>query len=216
MLTKQTDQLKIARGGVWLRNSNRIIYLDYDKNDAALMREGDSVFTVKPGSAYCYFNWPDSKDTFYVKNSSDTLKYKLVASSKPAGTIISIPRLTEHPLSFIQNSPMAVWNVLNSPNLFKKNKGVQLAAALQNAFIFLILVPCLFFINKTQLRKPELLFCILLSIGYFILIGLVIPIPGTLDRLKISVLPFLMILIVMLIDSRLSNIRSKKPLSPHN
>jgi hypothetical protein len=213
MVTKQTDQINVSNGGLYLSNGSKMIYIPYEKKDVLLKQVGDSVYRVIKGSDFYYFNRAESRDTFYIRNANDTVLYKLFSYSKPAGKVIPIPLLTGNPLSFIKNAPIAFAHTLSSPLLFEKNKGIQLPAALENMLVILLLIPCVFFFNRTLFNRPEFLFCVFLVIGYFILMGLVIPVPGALIRLKTSMLPFFMILLVILYDVRPGNICPKKPLT---
>ncbi|MBI2269933.1 MAG: hypothetical protein HYU69_06180 [Bacteroidetes bacterium] len=199
-VTKQIDFINISNGGLYLLNSNKMIYIPYVKREKLLEQVGDSIYKVRPGSDYYYYNMPNSADTNYVYNSTDTLTYKLFSATVPAKSMIRIPLLSATPWSFIKNSPTAFVNVFARPSVFESFDPFTLIAALENEAVLLLLIITLMLINRSAFNEPALWFCLFLVTGFYVMIGWVTPILGAIVRYKAVVFPFLMIALVLLFD----------------
>jgi len=192
MQVKQVDLINVSNGGYYLVNGNKMIYIAYDKRDASLEMLRDSTYKIKPGSDYYYYNQPDSKDTIYVHNSTDTLAYKLFSSSAPSKTKFPIPLLTEDKWSFIKTAPRAFFVALARPFIWEAKNNLQRLAAIENILLMLAGLFCLIFADRTVFAKPAFWFCILMVVCFYCMIGWVTPFFGGLVRYKAVVFPFLM------------------------
>lgn len=199
-VTKQIDFINSSNGGSYLLNNNKMIYVPYNKREQLLEQVGDSLYKVRPGSDYYYYNMPNSADTNYVYNSTDTLTYKLFSATVPAKSTIHIPLLTASPWSFIKNSPTAFVNVFARPSVFESADPFTLIAAVENETVLLLLIIALMFINRSAFNEPALWFCLFLVTGFYVMIGWVTPTLGAIVRYKAVVFPFLMIALVLLFD----------------
>lgn len=199
-VTKQVDFINVSNGGVYLLNDKRMAYIPYDKREQLLEQVADSMYKVRAGSSYYYYNMPNSADTNYVYNSKDTLIYKLYSSAEPAKSTIRIPLLTRSPLSFIKNAPAAFINVFARPSFFEANNLFAFIAAIENTIVLLVLIITLLFLNRAILNDPALWFCLFLVLCFYVMIGWVTPSLGAIVRYKAVVFPFLMIAFVLLFD----------------
>lgn len=199
-VTKQIDFINTSNGGLYLLNNNKMIYVPYNKREKLLEQVGDSIYKVRPGSDYYYYNMPNSADTNYVYNSADTLTYKLFSATVPAKSTIRIPLLTASPWSFIKNAPTAFINVFARPSVFESADPFTLIAAVENETVMLLLIIALMFVNRSAISLPVLWFCLFLVTGFYVMIGWVTPTLGAIVRYKAVVFPFLMIALVLLFD----------------
>jgi len=198
--TKQIDFIKFTNGGVYLYNTDKMIYIPYEERNELLKQVSDSLYKICSGASYYYYNIHNSSDTIYVTNSADTLSYKLFSISKPAQTRIEIPLLNSNPMQFIKSAPNAIVNVFIQPSIFKANNIVSFLAALENCFILLLVGFCFIFYTKTAFTKPAWWFCLFMVLSFYCMIGWFTPLPGAMVRYKTVVLPFLMIALVLLAD----------------
>lgn len=198
LVTKQVDFINMTNGGLYIINNNKMVYIPFEKREQLLEQVGKSSYKVRKGSDYYYYNMPNSADTSYVYNSTDTLTYKLFSQSVPSNTNIHIPLLSPDPLSFIKNAPSALITVFVRPSIFEAKNPLVLLAAIDNAIIFLLVLFVLIYIDKKVLKEPSLWFCLFIVVCFYILVGWVTPSLGAMVRYKSVVYPFLLIALVLL------------------
>jgi len=200
LVTKQSNYINISNGGVFLEGHGKIIFISYDKRKQVLEQITDSVYKLRRGSSYFYYNIPKWTDTIYVKGSEDTLYYHLYSMAVPVKQSIQIPILSASPLSFIKSAPTAFMNALTRPFIGESKNTLVLFMAIQNAIFLLLLLLSLFFTNKVIFQEPAFWFCVLVVAGYYVLFGWLTPILGALMRYKTPVFPLFMIILVLLFD----------------
>lgn len=198
LVTKQIDFVNTANGGVYLLKGNKMAYIPFDKKTELLTQMGDSLYKINPNSDYYYYNMPNSADTIFVKNATDTLVYKLFSSAEPARSTIRIPLLKATPFSFVMNAPLAFANVLTRPHPLEINSFIMFPAAAENLLILFFILLVLFRMDRNALNEPAFYFCISIVTSFYVLVGWITPILGVVVRYKIVVLPFLMIALVLL------------------
>ncbi|MFA4851270.1 MAG: hypothetical protein WC599_02015 [Bacteroidales bacterium] len=123
-----------------------------------------------------------------------------LAKFTKAGSLIDIPLLTPDIWSFIKYAPQAFFITLFRPFIFEADSLLILMAAMENILILVILILTLIFANFRQVNKSIFYICLFAVLCMFILTGLITPVTGAMVRYKVPALPFLMILLVMLID----------------
>jgi hypothetical protein len=117
-----------------------------------------------------------------------------------SGRLINIPLLTPDVWSFIKHAPQAFFITMFRPFIFEARSVLILMAALENLIILAVLVLAVLFINFRDVNKSIFYACMFAVIFMFVLTGLVTPVMGAMVRYKVPVLPFLMIMLIMLID----------------
>lgn len=117
-----------------------------------------------------------------------------------SGSLINIPLLTPDIWSFIKYAPQAFFITMFRPFVTEADSMMVLMAALENLLISLVLIIALVFANYRQIHKSIFYACMFAVIFMFVLTGLITPVMGAMVRYKVPALPFLMILLIMMID----------------
>ncbi len=117
-----------------------------------------------------------------------------------SGSLIGIPLLTTDIWSFIKNAPQAFFITMFRPFIFEANSVLILMAALENLLILFILIMAILFFNFQKINKNIFYSCLFAVIFMFVLTGLITPVMGAMVRYKVPALPFLMTMLIMLID----------------
>lgn len=147
-------------------------------------------------------------NTHYIIPGFDVLKILVLkqrdfiglAKSMNSGSLIDIPLLTPDVWSFIKYSPLAFYNTLIRPYLFEASSVMTLMAALENILVLAVIILAIVFIDLKQIHRSIFFACLFAVIFMFVLTGLVTPVIGAMVRYKVPALPFLMVLLVMMIN----------------
>jgi len=115
------------------------------------------------------------------------------------GSKIEIPILENNIFSFLINTPQALLNVVFRPTIFEFHNLMAFFSALENTFIFLLIIFTIIFLKKQKIKNIHLL-CVTFPLLLFSLIGLVTPVLGALVRYKIPALPFFIILLISFLN----------------
>jgi len=189
---KQNDMLRLARGGVYVYSDTAFVFIDAEKHDH-LVRKNDSLYNIRDGSDYYYWyvNSDLLTDTFFVVNSRDRADYKIYNDYPRAGSYMETKNLQPTIRSFAKETPRALFRAMFRPFLWEGKNPLLLLPALENlALIVLILLAILF---PQRPRSPGFAgFCLIFSLLLLLVMGLTTPVLGTLDRYRISALPFLL------------------------
>lgn len=106
-------------------------------------------------------------------------------------TISNIPSIENTRFSLIEAVPMAFLNSFASPFYLINVNILTVAAFLENILIvFLFFYPHLIREPRSK-NRSMLLFCIYFLFFYFVLVGMISPLPGAVHRYRIMALPFL-------------------------
>ena len=117
-----------------------------------------------------------------------------------SGSLINIPSLSPDISSFIKCSPLALFNTLFRPSVFEANSLMMWPAAFENLLIIFMIFLAIVFFDKKGINK-NIFYPFLFSVLFmFLLTGLITPVIGAMVRYKVPALPFLMIILVMMID----------------
>ncbi len=123
-----------------------------------------------------------------------------LARSLNSGSLINIAVLTPDVWSFIIHAPQALFITMFRPFITEANSILILMAALENFIILIVLALALIFFSKRQINFNVFYACLFGVICMFILTGLITPVMGAMVRYKVPALPFLMVILIMLID----------------
>jgi hypothetical protein len=133
-----------------------------------------------------------------------------LARESNAGSLLPIHKLEATYSSLFQNLPEALWNVMMRPFILESFSPLILLAGMENLFILLCIVLCIFSLKRTVRVSPVFW----LSLGFvmicFSLTGLVTPVAGAIVRYKMPALPFLFLILLQLSDKE----KQKKILLP--
>jgi hypothetical protein len=129
--------------------------------------------------------------------------FSALASTMNAGSTLHNISYSANVFSIIQSVPVALANVLLRPSVFDMNNLLAIPAAIENLLIVIVMFYAFVIGRKRLLSMPSWWYlCLYFSVALFILIGLTVPVMGSIVRYKIIALPFLMGALVMLIDKR--------------
>ena len=202
-MDKQRQAIDIAKGGSYLANINedKFVYIDSKiENRITRLKDKPGFCKIVPGASYVSWNLKTFRDSVYVKNSTDTCTYWVYYDQSAAGSSINIPHLDGTFFSIVKNSPLAFLNVVFRPSIFEANNPLMLISAIENLFIVLFVLTCIFFCSKKVMNRHLLYFCLCIVVLLFVLIGITAPILGAAVRYKIPGLPFLLIGFLFLLD----------------
>lgn len=146
-------------------------------------------------AGYIYLGY----DPIHVISSKQN-SFVLYSIHVQAGSLISNRLMEPNIISLLSFIPEGFWNTLTRPHLLDGKSYFIIAAALENIFIWIIVLYIAFFYIKKRVISSISLFCILFFIVTFIFVGMVAPIYGSLVRYKMPALPFLWIAFVYIID----------------
>lgn len=147
-------------------------------------------------------------NTHYVIPGFDVLKILVLkqrdfiglAQSMDSGSLIDIPVLTPDIWSFVKYAPLAFYNTLFRPYIFEADSIMILMAALENILLLAVIILSIIFFDPKQIHKSIFFACLFAEIFMFILTGLITPVIGAMVRYKVPALPFLMIMLIMMIN----------------
>jgi len=132
-----------------------------------------------------------------------------LAQATQSGSLISEDLLKPTVPDILVHTPGAFYNTLVRPYIFEANSLIILLAAIENLFIFVMIIICLIFSSRKISHKSVFIFCLLFFTALYILTGLTTPVIGAMVRYKVPAMPFMMILLFMLLNS--SKITEKIP-----
>jgi hypothetical protein len=205
---KQRDFIAVSQGGVYLQNGRQFARIAPDKKEY-LDTLSKSMFRIKPGSKYMYWNNTDLTDTIFVASSTDTSTYALVWDLPHAGSTISIAKVEPNLFSFIKTAPLALYNSLCKPGLFSAGSFLELVSALENTVVLIFLLGCLLRHKKT-FDKNIFALCLFISLSILLLIGYTTPVAGAIMRYKVPVMSFLLMCGLVVLDETKIRFLSKK------
>ncbi len=127
--------------------------------------------------------------------------YNFLDTIKNVGSRYEIPRLKPTAISIIKNSPEALINAFIQPSPKRINSIMMIPAAIENYLLILLLLLAVIFGNYKKIQNKTLfLFSVLFVFNLYIITGLTTPVIGALVRYKAPAIPFLIIVILFLID----------------
>jgi drug/metabolite transporter (DMT)-like permease len=126
----------------------------------------------------------------------------MINATEKVGSRIDIPLLEPDFVSFLKNSPVALFNVMLRPLPGDLNSMIMIPAFFENMLIWLLIVfTAIFFRKKIPGEHiPLIIFCLSFVVILFILTGLTTPVIGAIVRYKAPALPFLFALMFLLMD----------------
>jgi hypothetical protein len=174
------------------------------------------LITVKSGNRYAFIKFAFVLSIFILTGISikyifpgfdllDILATKQhdfigLAKFMNSGSLIDIPLLNPDLSSFIINAPQAFFTTFFRPFIFEADSIFVLMAALENLIILLITIIAVVFAKKSVFSESIFWACFFSVVLMFTLTGLITPVLGAIVRYKIPALPFLMIMLILIID----------------
>ena len=204
IVQRQNDFVSTGYGGIFFYKGEQYVRLDYaDIKNIKLIDDKQELYTIKPHVNYMYWNYPNFKDTIYVKDNIDTLTtYPLINITVPSNSSITKKRLNNSFISVVKMAPEALFNVFCKPFFFGNKNKFEIFASIENVLLLLIFLLA-FFNSDFKSVNWNLFFC-LLSIVFmsYLLIGLTTTISGAIVRYKVPFLPFLWMIALLFLEEK--------------
>gem|GEM_PF-6844013 len=102
--------------------------------------------------------------------------------------------------SFLNNAPQAINHALLRPYPGEAYHILMLLSGIESLCITILIITCLFYIQKDRLNNPFLLFCLFYAGALLILLGYTVPFSGAFVRYRSAYLPFLLAPVLLTID----------------
>jgi len=201
IVQRQNDFVSTGYGGVFFYKGEQYVRLDYtDIEKINLINEKEKLYTIKPHVNYMYWNYPNFKDTIYVKDNMDTLtSYPLINITVPSNSAITKKRLSNSIGSVVKMIPEALVNTFCKPFFIGDRNKFESFASVENA-LFLLFFILAFFYSDFKSINWNLFFCLIsIVLISYLLIGLTTTISGAIVRYKVPFLPFLWMIPLMFI-----------------
>jgi hypothetical protein len=128
-------------------------------------------------------------------------EFIFLSESEKAGSYLNSFMLESNWASILKNIPMALLNALMRPSPFDSYSVFTFAAAVENIILLMLIGISLLYSSRKNTRSN--LFCFSLSFALILLviIGLTTPVMGAAVRYRVPALPFLIISLVILMDT---------------
>lgn len=176
---------------IWAsRTNNKRVYLKYIAVLSICTIAAVNIKVVLP------------KDDFLETLSEKQRDFMGLAQSMHSGSIIHINRLEPTFKSFVLNAPEAFFNTLFRPFIWEAKSPFEIAAALENLALLLLIIYTLLNLDREKLKHPLVPFCLTFIVILFVLSGIATPVVGALVRYKTPALPFLVIMLLMVCRKR--------------
>jgi hypothetical protein len=177
---------------VWCQQKRRLLILKYVAATVLLV----GIYLL---SHICF---PQKQiDIVHAIAVQNQRNYDMLAQNGNLATF-NTPHLESNIKSLGENTPLAMYNSLTKPFAYPMDSFVKVCFNLETSVLLLLLVVCLIFGNYRRFSKNNFaLFCTILSIYGFLLIGLTTHDLGMLMRYKSIFLPFYVFGLIHLLDT---------------
>jgi hypothetical protein len=181
----------LHRNGIQYLASNPMVYKEWTTNTKI-------PFILKKGTPFSRFTI-GKNDTLHLQ-ASDSTVYWIETYVETANSRIVIEPIQPNLGSFLKDIPQALKISMLLPWPWQLHSAMQAIYGAENIFVLFLILFALFFIKRPILHKDLVLFCFTYSLMMLILIGLVSPILGGIERYKSVVIPFMFILLLLITD----------------
>ncbi len=187
-LTKEGDSL-LHKQGIQYLASNPIVYREWTKNSKI-------PFVLKRGTSYSHIK-VGKKDTLHLI-ASDSTVYWLYSYIEVANSRLYIEPIKPTFTSLLTHIPSALNISMLQPYPWHLHSAMTAIYCCENIFVLFVIILAFFFIKRPIPNKDIVLLCLLYSLMMLVLIGLVTPILGGIERYKSVVIPFMFILLLLI------------------
>lgn len=232
---KQTDFNNVSRGGIYLEMINdpaEYVHIPFNDsiNIIPLNSRADSLlhtrgiqyltqnpffynefkskhkvpFMLKKGTSIAR-SLIGGKDTIHT-TANDSTAYYIYTYIEPAKSSIVIKPIKPRITSLIKNIPQALEISLLLPYPWKVYSAMTALYCAENIFVLMLIIFALFFIKRPIPHREMVLFCLTYCLTMLVLIGLVTPILGGIERYKSLVIPFMFILLLLITQKPIAKV----------
>ncbi len=204
---KQSDFINLANGGTYFKINNAkcdTIFLKYGDEKQIINTGNSKAYKLKSNTEY--YTWYKGRiiDTITI-TANDTLTCKMLAQFNQTVSKIEIHKLQPTLLSFLKNTPQAIFNGLFRPTFADEDKTFMKLCAIENYFLlFTIFLSIIFFKKPKNGEWSFIILCISFTLLLAVLIGFTTPVLGALVRYKVPLLPFIFGCFFILINPRVT------------
>jgi len=130
----------------------------------------------------------------------------MINSSENVGSKIDLPILQPNFFSFLSATPNALVNTFLRPSIFDIHSIIVLPAVIENIIFLILFIVSIIFFDKNNFKKNInfIIFSLSFTITLSILIGLTTPVLGAIVRYKVPFLPFFIIILILVMNTRKS------------
>ncbi len=123
-----------------------------------------------------------------------------LARSVNSGSLIGMQALDYSVWSLVTHAPQALYHALFRPWFFESDSFLMLFSGLENLMFVMMFMTTVFYFKKPVSGLPHLWLALFFSLGILVLTGLTTPVMGAIVRYKVPALPFLLMVMIMVID----------------
>jgi len=186
--SSQADSLLHTKGIQYLA-SNPVVYKEWTTDTKI-------PFRLKKGTPYSRITI-GSTDTLHLKASGKAV-YWVYIYTETANSRVFIEPLKPELHSLLKAIPRALEISLLLPWPSQIHSIMQAIYCAENTFVLFLFFIALFFLKRPGANIDLVLFCFFYSLMMLILIGLVSPVLGGIERYKSVVIPFMFILLLLI------------------
>jgi hypothetical protein len=178
----------MAKGGIFLAHEDIYLRLDYDSS--LVKRINDSVYTIREGVPYAYWEDTHHEDTLYNYGNTDTLtQYRLQFMTPQAGSNLQTRPYSDPVAMHILQ---AFYNSLFRPFFYNAKNAIAMVVSLENLLLSLSILICLFgFIRNKKDPFPPLVF-LFFALSVCLLVGFTSPNTGAIFRYRAPAVIFIL------------------------
>lgn len=203
----------LATRGIQFLASNPVVFKERTEKNKILfkLRQGTPFSQIILGNKDTlhlvakdkWFSWV-TKDTIPLESADSSTVYWIYTYIETANSRILIDPIKPNLLSLLTHIPQALKVSMLLPYPWQVHSAMTGIYCMENIFVILLFFLALFLSRRPIPNKDLVLFCLTYCLMMLVLIGLVTPILGGIERYKSVVIPFMFILLLLI---------SKKPLA---
>ncbi len=202
IVVRQNDFINLSKGGIFFKNNKN--YLRLECNDTSNFTFIDAIkikSKINLHTKLMYWKRNYSNDTIFVNDNTDTTIYSFVSACLPAGSSISMERLSYSFQSFSKLIPISFYNVLAKPFFYDSHSGIEFIASFENFGYLLFFIFCFYYRKKMKVDRNLLYLLISIIVLSFLLIGITTTVMGAIVRYKVPFIPFLLMIPLLYLDA---------------
>lgn len=195
---KRTDMMNVSRGGAYFWKQDSLFYISYADFKTKTQLINDSVYNINAGTQLEIFSPQKSNDRLSRVMGNEQNTFKLFSAVIPANTAIS-----NNSDSFVKTMFFSLAGVFFNVGYTTQTIFLQLIVWIEGALIGLLVLTAILFRRKKQYpeTKTVITFCLALFIPVFLILAYFVPIAGALLRFKAPFLIFLVLFLLLWMDT---------------
>jgi len=193
IVQKQKDFINLAKGGIFLLSNEYLVRLE-PENESGIVKIGPDSVKLLYNKDYMSWRLNNFDDTLGVIESAEQIHFKVISKLPRAGSLLQDKPIAATWSSFIGFAPLAIYNSILQPSVFKRGSFVERMASIENIALLLFMLLCFVFGDVKNCNKAFLYFSIFLVVIMFLIVGYTTPVAGAIVRYKMPILPFMLMI----------------------